>query len=317
MFEKLRNLFASKKETSFFATHRDLLLRLGLVLLFSYLTASVFNAALLPRIMKTIVAARPVSKGDVSASGPNLKNLPNYHAVKKAVLERNVFNQTGEVPLEESDDKRDKSKLAFDLDAPCEKPSLKLTLIGLISIDGEKRSVATIKEEGYETSDIYNEGDFIIGTDNVQVAKITRNQVILNNEGRKECLTLKLGDENFLKSMASAGAGIEEITNVVLDSKYILSELGEGSAKIIQTVRLVPNTVSTGVNGFKIFAIPPGSLLDRAGFKDNDVITQVNKITMTAEQGFALYQALQDEKLIRVNVLREGTVPKTIVIKVR
>ena len=86
---------------------------------------------------------------------------------------------------------------------------------------------------------------------------------------------------------------------------------------MIQSARLVPNTVDNQVNGYKVFAIQPGTILDKAGFKDNDVITKVNNTVMEAEQGIALYQALKDETLIKVQVLRNGVTPRTIIIRVK
>jgi type II secretory pathway component PulC len=128
-----------------------------------------------------------------------------------------------------------------------------------------------------------------------------------------------LGEDKFQASSALSGGGpiISEEIFVDLDSKFVQSELGEGFGKIIQSARLIPNIVNNQVNGFKMFAIHPDTVLDKAGFRENDVITKVNNTVMEAEQGFALYQALNDEKQIRVNVLRNGRTPKTIVIRVK
>lgn len=316
MFEKLRQIFLSTPEkASWFAANKVFFIKLAFTVLVSYLLASAVNSTLLPKMTQAFSTASNVKVIDGGSEMVSIKNLVNYHDVKKAVIDRNVFNQSGEVPKEESEDSN-KGKGVFDIDGPCEKTNLKIKLVGMIAMEGGRGSIATIKEENFD-SDIYGEGDFIVGADNAQIVRIQRNSVIINNAGRKECLDLKLGDEKLQASISGGGSMGGEETVVDLESSYILSELGEGFGKIIQSARLVPNTVNNQVNGFKVFGIEPGTVLDKAGFKDNDVITKVNNTVMEAEQGFALYQALSDEKQIRVNVLRNGSISKTIVIRVK
>lgn len=322
MFEKLKDTISSKlSETTWVSEYRSFFIRIGFIILTSYILASAINAALLPKMTKIFSSMRAAPKFQEAPQSFTPKTVPNYHEIKKAVLDRNVFNQTGELPKEE-DENIEKAKGAFDIEAPCEKTSLKIKLVGMIALEGERRSIATIKEEGFETADVYSEGDYIIGADAAQIVLIQHNQVIINNGGRKECLDLKLGgdrSDSFVKRSSSSFANppSEETLSVDLDSKFVQSELGEGFGKIIQSARLVPNTVSNQVNGFKVFGIQAGSVLDKAGFKENDVITKVNDTVMEAEQGFALYQALNDERQIRVNILRNGSIPKTIIIRVK
>ena len=322
MFEKLRSIFLSTPEKpSWFAAHKIFFIKIAFVILGSYLLATGVNATLLPKMTKAFSSPTAKIKNlDTGGENISIKNTVNYHDVKKAVLDRNVFNVSGELPKEESDE-GDKGKGVFDINGPCEKTSLKIKLLGMIAMEG-RGSIATIKDESFDGADVYSEGDFIIGSDTAQIVKMERNNVIINNGGRKECLELKLGDEKLLASIGSStGGGMQSVGGeesvVDLDASYITSQLGEGFGKIIQSARLVPNTVNNQVNGFKVFGIEPGTLLDKAGFKDNDVITKVNNTVMEAEQGFALYQALNDEKQIRVNVLRNGSTPKTIVIRVK
>jgi type II secretory pathway component PulC len=71
------------------------------------------------------------------------------------------------------------------------------------------------------------------------------------------------------------------------------------------------------MNGFKIFAIDSASLLGKTGLKNGDIITGVNDTSLKQpEQGFALYQAFQDEKEVRINIQRGGT-PMTITCRIK
>ena len=80
----------------------------------------------------------------------------------------------------------------------------------------------------------------------------------------------------------------------------------------------MPNTnADNGMNGFKIFAIDKASLIGRIGLKNGDIITGVNEVSLKQpEQGFQLYQALQDEREITIKVERKGK-PKTINIQIK
>src|SRR5690606_25780705 len=113
----------------------------------------------------------------------------NYRDIEKAVRDRNLFNAAGEFPDETSLESRGEERTAssFDINAPCNKPSVNLQLVGTIYLEGGG-SVVTLQEQGYSESDIYKEGDPIYGNEHVQIAKIERNRVILNNSGTKECL---------------------------------------------------------------------------------------------------------------------------------
>ena len=315
MFEKFKNFFSPSEEKKQFSHLKPFLLRAFFILCLCYPLAGMVSSSLLPTLIRSVEKAKSPVLQESTASVA-IKNQVNFHEIRKAIFERNVFNQTGEYPVEESDTAA-KKKESFDKDAPCEKSTLKLTLLGMIYLEGDKRSIATMKEEGYETADVYSVGDYVIGNDSAQIVDMQREKVVINNAGRKECLELKLGSEKLMAAVGGPKQVSEETINVEFESKWVENELGEGFGKVIQSARLVPNTVENRVNGYKIFAIQPGTLLDKAGFRDNDVITQVNNTVMEAEQGFALYQALLDEKQIRVNLLRDGKSPKTIIIKVK
>lgn len=314
MIKKLLNMFQKNSEQeSWLVKNKLFLIRMLLVVLFSYVLANAMNAMLVPKLGKAVSKWKQKSgRADVSLTVSGKSQL-NYHDIKKAVLDRNIFNKSGDFPPESFDDEKPKS--TFNMDAPCEKTKLKIKLQGVIYRD-DGNSVATIREDGLATSDVYMKGDYIIGSENALVARIKSDEVVLNNEGRKECLQLASASKGASFAKKSQPA-LDTKSFVKLDAKFIQEELGEGFGKIIQSARMIPNTVDNRVNGFKVFGIQTNTLLDKAGFEENDVITKVNNTVMEADQGFALYQALNDEKEIQVELLRNGKTPKTIVIQVK
>lgn len=300
----------------------------SVVLFSSYVLASAASSFTIPLMMKSISnqSGKGGRKADVQIQ-TSLKSeaRPNFHKVKRSVLDRNVFNQSGEFPEEEEEvvEQTTKTSGEFDMAGPCTPTTLKITLVGTLFFGDRTQSMATIKEAGFEV-DIYREGDAIIGQEGAYVVSIERNRVVINNSGSKECLAIDLGGEDRLfvehgKTLKKKSSDSVESAGetVILSSAFVESELGDGFGKIIQSARLVPNMVDQRVNGFKIFAIKKDSLLDKVGFKNGDVITQVNETVMEAEHGFALYQALLDERDLSIRVLRNGKTPTTLSVRIK
>ncbi len=260
----------------------------------------------------------------------------NYRNLRKAILDRNLFNRSGELPpdSDENENAGAGSVESFNLSGPCRDTALSITLIGTIFTGQDATNLATIQEKGIGSPDIYRVGDMIIGSEAASIAKIERKRVILNNAGTKECMVLK--DPELVNQMVASNLlpaldeiplpdGSKENTtapitadnptgSVTLNCEFVESELGAEFGKIVSTVRIVPNpTDNAGINGFKVFNIQSGSLLDKVGLQNGDVIQQVNDTNLSQpDQGFALFQALQDEESLRIKVLRQGETPVTL-----
>ncbi len=308
-----------------------------LVMALAYVFASGFSAFLVSGLMSKAMASlnranrRQGEANITSFSSPS----SNYHDLQKTIKDRNLFNRSGEFPDESMaavKAGKDRKASSFDINAACSKSSVNVELVGTIYLNGGA-SIATLQEQGYGESDIYREGDLIIGNEGAQIAKIDRNRVILNNNGVKECLELIIVSKKILEGEGTTASGAlaggaganrsgEAPTNVentcLLDEKYVQDELGPGFGTIIQKARLVPNTADGQMNGFKIFAIDQASLLGKTGLQNGDIITQVNETSLKQpEQGFALYQAFQDEREVRIHILRRGTTPMMITCRIK
>lgn len=296
-----------------------------LIILVAFVLSGIATAFLIPMFAKNVVNGKDLATPQdvqLAFSGGSI----NYRDAKKVVMERNVFNKEGTFPDEKEKKTAEGKKEDFDMNAACQGSSLKLSLLGTIVFGESGGSRATIKEEGYSEADNYQVGDMIVGSDEAQVVAIKRNKVVINNKGKKECLILDAGekllgiktddrDADLKKGSADALPPMQETQ--VLQSSWVESELGPGFGKIIQSARLVPNIDAGNVNGFKIFAITKGTLFDKVGLGEGDVITQVNSTVLQAESGFALYQAFLDEKEVRLNILRKGKTPHSITVQIK
>lgn len=252
----------------------------------------------------------------------------NYVNNRKTVLGRNLFNSEGSFPDEQDEVDEEQTVdpgTPFNMNAPCSDPSVNLKLIGTIAMEPPENSLATLKDPSYSEVDVYRIGDELIEQDGIIVVGIDRKQIILNNKGRKECIKIEEkeikqndGFGDFGDVTASVGKVSEPEPEppansgsevVVLDPTYVAEQLGEGYIKIMNAGRVVPALENTAgdLKGFKIFAIKGGSILSRIGLKNGDIITQVNKTSLKqAEQGHALYKALEEEREIEIRVERGG-----------
>ena len=304
--------------------------RAAIVMGVAYVAASFISAYLMSTMLTSAVTIfNSMSMKKVATASINVSNTVNYRDIEHIIEDRNLFNSGGAFPDEKSTGGGgggdQKPTNTFDINAQCNKPSLDIELVGTIYL-GSKDSVATVQEKGYSESDAYREGDLIVGSDQATVVKIERNRVILNNKGVKECLELasEIKRRESSSGFPDAQGGSspppqgQVVNECVLDEKYVHDELGPGFGTIIQKARLVPNTVDNQMNGFKIFAIDRSSLYGKTGLQDGDIITQVNETSLKLpEQGFALLQSFQDEKEVRIHILRNGTTPMTLTCRIK
>ena len=310
--------------------------KVATILFLGYVTATVASSILVGTMIKVMTKPAPVAGRASPTDRVFTMSQPNYRELRKAIMDRNVFNSEGKFP-EEKDVDSGKGKSvsnAFDMNAPCTKSKLEVQLLGTIYLGNRLTSLATMKDKDYPEADIYRVGDAVIGQDQAVIAAVERQRVIINNGGTKECIELVIkGPEGAGSSLppesgaavassavapaAGGGEALEGCSNVALEGTYVEQQLGQGFQNIITKARLVPNTAEGKVSGFKIFAIDQSSLFGKLCLQNNDVIVQVNETSLQQpEQGFALFEAFQNEKDIRISILRNSQ-PRTITVHIK
>jgi len=79
--------------------------------------------------------------------------------------------------------------------------------------------------------------------------------------------------------------------------------------KLLSQARVVPHFNQGKSDGFEIKEIVPGSLYEKVGLQNGDVIRKVNgQEVKSAEQAMAMYQALQNATAIDLEIGRAGTI---------
>lgn len=298
-----------------------------LVLVTAYVAAGIVSTLMMSFIMSSVsVGTASGKKFDTDRLAKPVISFGrslNYVEASRRISERNLFNSDGEFPKEAEPKRNAGNTEMFDPDAPCQRTSLRISLLGTIYLGAKGPSLATIKDEGYTESDIYRAGDSVIGSEALVYA-IEPQRVVLNNNGAKECLELQ--SPEFLASIGAGGSGVAlgggfegegSVSSVNLDQAYVEKELGPGFASIISKGRLVPHMPEGTMKGFKLIGVDSASLYGKIGLMNNDVITSVNDTSMTqSDQGFAFYEAFENARDIRITIMR-GEKPRTFSVRIK
>ena len=116
-------------------------------------------------------------------------------------------------------------------------------------------------------------------------------------------------------------AGQESVRQVSED-KWLLAtqevdQLRSNMSSLMTQIRVVPNFTDGQPDGFKVFAIRPGSIFARIGLQNGDVIKRINGLEIQGpEQAFAAYQQLAAETNIQIDLVRRSE-NKTLTYEIR
>ena len=228
------------------------------------------------------------------------KDISRY----EIVFSRNIFNEKGLIP--DADDK----KSGFD--GPPVRTSLPLNLLGVIVVTDDLKSVASVENKGSNQVVAVRVNDSISAGAIVQKIENTRVIFINRNTDRREFI--ELPKEQILATRKSANpsktAGIVAAGNnrYAIDRGEVdktLSNLNE----VLTQARCVPNFEGGKPGGFRCFQIVPGSIYDKLGMKDNDVIKSINGQAMTdPSKAFELLNSLKNDNRVEMSIDRNGQV---------
>lgn len=188
--------------------------------------------------------------------------------------------------------------------------SLNLKLQGLISSTNQDEARAVIADGNSQA--LYSIGEKLPQGNNVKLAKILPQRVILDNNGRYESLWL-YSEEDFKGS--AAYANYRDNTPEPLDEPT-----EQVSEQVTATVR--PDQIPRSINDVVRFSVyredgqmvgyrvRPGrerELFDQVGLQTNDVVTSVNGIAVDdPRQVRAIYQELKTATSAQLEVKRDG-----------
>ncbi len=225
----------------------------------------------------------------------------NYYGV---IANRNIFNADGVIPDPIG------SAGGTQQDADPVPSSLPLTLIGTLVHANPARSVASVK--------VNNEvGAFSADEEVPNMAKVTRierNKVVFRNLQNQRLEYIEIKSESRLSFGVTGPKTVGEVTQAS-DTEFEIKKseidrLTSNLGDLLQQARAIPNMKNGRLDGFIIADIQKGSIFEKLGIRQNDVIKAVNGETIDSPaKAMELYQALRSNAAqVNLQLERDGRV---------
>jgi general secretion pathway protein C len=269
-----------------------------------------FAADLTALIVGEYIPNPPVVRlGRMGGPSSRQKSINDYGAI----IARNLFNSQGTIPGEEKQGDGIGSS-PTDLGGPPTKSALPLNLIGTLILENELRSIATIEDKAASAVYPVRVEDEI--PDRIKVLKVEPSRVIFLNKssGRREFL--ELPDENPGNPRLSVGRntgfggtpGIEKLAATQYNVSR--SEVDKALAdfnNILTQARAVPNIENGVASGYKLFQIVPGSIYDKLGLQNGDVVSGLNGNPINdPAKAFEMLSELKTSSHMELQVRKDG-----------
>jgi type II secretion system protein C len=233
----------------------------------------------------------------------NTKNNLSHSAIQNNILNHNIFNHTREVAFDDTT-QNDDNFITNKFDKiPCSlNEKIPGKLVGIIFTQNPATRLVSIKEQGFETVDVYKEGQTIIDYENIVLVRIpSENSAQFKKDHKKICV--------FLDPPSDETKLLPANNTINLSSQFIKNEIGVGFSKLMTSARLEPEIRDGRAIGFKISNISTNSLFDRIKINNGDIILKVNNTDLRdSSKGFALYEAFQNENSIDLEIEHEGQI---------
>jgi general secretion pathway protein C len=203
------------------------------------------------------------------------------------ISHKNVFGTLGKVVVQPA--------------APTPPPQtpLSLTLIGTFLTKGQE-PYAIIEDKKKQSQDVFSLEQSIFGQ--ATLKQILEDHVEIERDGKREIL--KLDD---LANQAPAGAGVSSVGS----DEFIVeeAELDKGLENLpllLTQARAVPYFKEGRSIGLRLFAIKNGSLYEKIGLKNGDILKSINGNSLgDISQALKLFEQLKQERSINLVLERE------------
>lgn len=255
------------------------------------------------RVASAVVAARlasPPVRVTAAAPPPAASAAVEAESAYATIAERDVFNAVKRQGAEPSD-----TPTAY------KRSDLNLKLWGTALAHDPGQSFAIIEDMAARRQMLFRVGDSVAEV--ATLARVEWDRVVLSRDGSEEVLEISSarasGKDAAPAGGAAPGTGNERIRKTA-DNKFLIDrrELESTVANINEVftqARAVPFFENGKTVGFRVFAIKPGSVFEKIGLQNGDVINRVNGVELTdPTKAISLFTELQNEGHIAVDLQR-------------
>lgn len=237
------------------------------------------------------------------------------------ILARNIFCSTCEKVVDTSNPNRPEDQEP-NSDEPV-KTSLNLKLIAtLVSTEDKAWSFAAIVDASQEKTGLFAIGSKVPG--DATVTDIMDRRIMLLNGGRNEYLDLDTGDQpqtsaappprvslsskRKMPGMEAISKGIRKVGEGKYEiQRSALNKVLANTTLLARSARIVPSVRNGKPNGFKLYAIRPGSLYSLLGMYNGDTINAINGHPITTpDKALEVYTKLRNASHVSISFTRRG-----------
>jgi|APSaa5957512622_1039677.scaffolds.fasta_scaffold25273_1 type II secretion system protein C len=320
---KIRNILLQTK--GLFNIRRSLFLLNVLMLCLAVWLAGMLAARIAENQFLTVPAEKPKFIPQRESNFEKPRKFSDF----KAIIDYNVFDaevsSTSLAEIEEPIKPTSDNELSRILST--------LKLLGMGSSGGQ--SFCIIRNTRLKTEDVFRKGEELVFSSKKTLTKSGLIVFRIVNTSKDQRVFLKYGtkigvlefqEETSEKANSSSPAlsprlrGKKSPAKVVSESNYstdgqnyyidsteVDSHLNN-FANLLNQARMVPHFVKGKHQGYKVKAIDKGSLYEKLGLRNNDVITELNGEPLDSpERVMGLFKQLRNEREFSVKLNRKGT----------
>ncbi len=189
--------------------------------------------------------------------------------------------------------------------APAAVQSVSYKLIG--TVEGEQFAGAVLEDSSGQA--FYRMNQKL--PDGSAIVQVMRDKVLIKRADGST-VPVEIVDDTKIVSMqkpgSNVGAGVQKLGDgkFAVDQKEILAST-ENMSQMLTQARALPYQEQGKTIGFKISEIVPGSIYEKIGLQNGDVIQKVNSQDVDdPAKFFQLYQGLKNERSISIDLIRGG-----------
>jgi len=289
------------------------------------------TAFLMAKLLNQFVLNKTVPYHEIIITGNSQAKRNNSSNQKTAryIVKKNIFNSelsfdnTEIAKMEDNDNDEEKGSNGYI----CELSKIVADIKATMPAEPKEYSYFAMYDSSTKKTRYYAMGDDFM-ENGVTVYDIRRSVIMLDRNGKKECLFLGMNGKKSNRSSRSSSVSSAAITSSANRSggRVDVKQTGENSytidaddlnkelkslSRISREARGVfaRDKENPGKSlGFKLFAIKRGSLFEKIGIKNGDIIQSINGEKLdNPDKALEMYSRLQDGiSNMNVSVLRHG-----------
>lgn len=180
---------------------------------------------------------------------------------------------------------------------------LKLRLVGT-NVNEGKTSYAIVEDTKNGEQDVFSVNEMVF--DQAKLVALFPEKILLKREGKSETETLFLEEGGGAEGATEEGVPADDQTQFSVKEEELNNELAN-LPRLLSQARAVPYFRNGQSVGMRLFAIRRGSLYEKLGLKNGDILKSVNDSSLSdPAQALKLFEQLKSERSIYLTVERNS-----------